>query len=626
MRNSIKNSIANKLMLAIMATTFVALFSLIAAVLIYDVRTYEDAAIKDLMTQANVIAEISAPAIEFTDPVSATENLQALRTRPSILGASIFTMEGSEFAKYGVDNNRGETWPGVAEGREGFRIEKDTIYAWQTIARNGETLGFVYIVAKYGLRERLTSYLIILMSGMCGSLVLALLIAIWLRGALTKPIVAVTSVAMKVMQTRDFSLRAKKFTNDEIGVLTDAFNDMLTEVERQTTALEQSNRSLAYEMSERIAAETALRRADARKDEFLATLAHELRNPLAPLSNSLEILRVIKDRSDLADNAHTVMDRQLKQMVRLVNDLLDVSRINTGKLAIARECIDIQSVIRDALESCEPLIKSYGHTLTVDLPETPVYINADPLRLAQVFSNILNNAAKYTDHGGHISVDVNVAHEYATVGIRDNGIGIAPDMLGNIFEMFTQVDQSLERAHAGLGVGLALAKHLAELHGYPLHAESEGVGKGSVFILRVDLVSAEGQPAEEKLDVAMTTASKRIMIVDDNADYATSMEALLETMGNKVRVAHDGFSALDIAREFIPDIAFLDIGMPGMSGHELAIRLRRIPNMEKLILIAVTGWGQERDFRMSREAGFNHHLVKPVQLAQLIKIINESFP
>ncbi len=625
MRSRIKSSISNKLMLVIMATTFIALFACAGTMLIYDLRTYRNDVIKDITTQANIIAEISAPALEFDDPVSATENLQALRTRPSILHAAIFTLSGDMFAHYEIANNQSKTWPDISKKRDGYRIKNDTIYAWQSIGKNGETLGVVYIFAKYAASERLTSYAIILAGVMAGSLVLALLIAIWLRRAVTKPIFAVTSVAWEVMQTRDFSLRAKKFTDDEIGVLVDSFNDMLTEVERQTTALEKSNESIAREMSERVAAEAALRLADVRKDEFLATLAHELRNPLAPLNNSLEILRLVKDRPDLAENAYTVMHRQLKQMVRLVNDLLDVSRINTGKLTISKIRIDIQSVIRDAIESSGLFITSCGHTLTVELPESPVYIDADPLRLAQVFANILNNAAKYTDRGGQISVSVSVNKNDVTVNISDNGIGIAPDMLGSIFEMFTQVDQSLERTHAGLGVGLALAKHLTELHGYALHAYSDGIGKGSTFSMQLAIACGEQQILKEALGIEMTTASKRIILVDDNADYATSMGVLLESIGNEVRVAHDGFSALEIARDFIPEIAFLDIGMPEMSGYELAKRLRQLPNMEKVVLVAVSGWGQDKDIELSRDAGFNHHLVKPVNIAQLVTLINEEF-
>jgi len=613
-------------MVVIMATTFVALFACVGTVLIYDLRTYRNEAIKDLTTQANIIAEVSVPAIEFNDMISATENLAVLRTRPSILRAVILTPNGKQFARYEVvPIEQGKIWPDIFKKIDGYRIEGNQIYAWKPIVKNNEILGIIYIYANYDSHERFISYTIILACVMCACLGLALLVAVWLRRAVTKPIFDMTSVALEVMQSRDFSLRAKKYTEDEIGVLADAFNEMLTEVEHRTGALEKSNESLAREMAERITAEAALRFADVRKDEFLATLAHELRNPLASLSNSLEILRLVKNRPDLAENAQSVMDRQLQQMVRLVNDLLDVSRINTGKLTIAKTHIDLQSVIRDAIDSSAPLIDSCGHILSVDLPEEPVFIHADPLRLAQVFSNILNNAAKYTDSGGHINVQARLEDNFVVMSISDNGIGIAADMLKNIFNMFTQVDQSLERTHAGLGVGLALAKHLTELHGYQLDAISEGVGKGSTFTVRLTITPGTKQFAETKPEFKVPDTNVRIMLVDDNIDYATSMGALLESAGYSVRVVHDGFEALKLVREFLPNIAFLDIGMPGMSGYEAAKNLRKIPEMEKTVLVAVTGWGQEKDMQLSRAAGFNYHLVKPVTMAQFVALIANEF-
>jgi len=623
MSNPVSQSISNKLMLVIMATTFIALFAYAGTMLAYDLRTYHKTLVKDLATQANIIAEISAPALEFNDPITATENLEVLRTRPSILRAAIFTPDGKHFAEYAIAAEKQKQWPSLSEHLDAYRIEGNRINAWQPIIRNGEKLGVVYINANYEAHERLANYAIILAWVMCGSLGLALLVAMWLRGAVTKPIFAVTSVAREVMQTRDFALRAEKFTEDEIGVLADAFNDMLSEVERRAGALEKSNESLEREMTERNAAEAALRLADVRKDEFLATLAHELRNPLAPLSNSLEILRMVKDRPDITENAHTIMERQLQQMVRLVDDLLDVSRINTGKLTISKTRVSIQSVIKDAVESSGPFIESCGHRLSINLPPQAIFVDADPLRLAQVFANILNNAAKYTDRGGEIKIETQIEGNEVIVNISDNGIGIAPSMLNNIFNMFTQVDQSLERTHAGLGVGLALAKHLVELHGYQLEAVSGGIGKGSTFRVRLAITSQAQQNTSSKLEMAGQDAPTRILLVDDNVDYVTTMAALLESIGHDVRIAHDGFKALEIVREFSPKIAFLDIGMPGMSGYDLAQRLRQIPDIANIILVAITGWGQERDIQLSRDAGFNHHLVKPVSLEQLVKLIDE---
>lgn len=610
-----------------MATTFIALFAYASAMLAYDVNTYRNGLIKDLTTQANIIAEVSAPALEFNDPITAVENLQVLRTRPSILRAAIFTPDGKQFAKYQNKNNQAAELFPIPQKTGVYNIVDDKIEVWRPVVRNEEKLGMVYINANYEADKRLSNFAIILAYVMCGSLGIALLVAMWLRGTVTKPILAITSIARNVMQTRDFSLRAKKFTEDEIGVLADAFNDMLREVERRTKALQESNKSLEHEMTERNAAEAALRLADLRKDEFLATLAHELRNPLAPLSTSLEVLRIIKDNPHQAEKAYAVMQRQLEQMVRLVDDLLDTSRINTGKLTISKTQIDIQSIIHDAIESSSPFIKSCGHTLSLYLPSQLIYIEADPLRLAQVFSNILNNAAKYTDKGGQISIEVKLENNNeVSVSISDSGIGLEPEALKNIFNMFTQVNQSLERTHAGLGVGLALAKHLIELHNYQLEATSPGLGKGSTFTVRlVALASQTIIKTDHQSETVSHNLRNRIMLVDDNIDYVTAMATLLESMGHEVRVAHNGFNALEIATEFIPQIAFLDIGMPGMSGYDLAQRLRQLPETANIILVAITGWGQESDRQLSRNAGFNNHLVKPVQLAQILKLIDDSF-
>ena len=624
MINLIRRSISNKLLLVAMATSFIALLAYGVAMLAYDLRTYRATAISDLETQANIIAEISAPTLEFDDPATAKENLALLRTRPMILGAAVFTPAGRRFADYSNVPEQQLPWPEVPQFVDKYAIEGNQILVWKRMVRNGELLGAVYIHARYEARQRLSNYAIILACVMGASLGLALLIASWLRGAVTKPIFAVTKVARHVMQSRDFSLRAQKFTDDEIGVLVDAFNDMLGEVQRRASALEESNLSLGREMAERHAAEAALRLADQRKDEFLATLAHELRNPLAPMTNALQILKLLRQNPEAIGTAEAVMERQLKQMVRLVDDLLDVSRINTGKLAISKSRVDVQSVMRDAIESSGLFIKTSGHMLSVDMPDEPVYIEADSLRLAQVFSNLLNNAAKYTNRGGLISFTAQVEGLHIIVKVTDDGIGIAPHMLGDIFNMFIQVDQSLERAQAGLGVGLALSKHLVELHGYELRVDSEGAGKGSQFSVRLKLIAPGITAVENKVEATEKSgAHHRIMLVDDNVDFVTTMAALLTTMGHEVRIAHDGITAQEIAREFAPEFAFLDIGMPGMNGYDLAKRLREFPETAQSTLVAITGWGQEKDRELSRNAGFDHHLVKPVATDKLLNIIQD---
>jgi signal transduction histidine kinase len=616
----ISRSVSRKLMLVVLATTFLALLAYGLIMLIYDLRTYHDNWVKDLTTQANIIAEVSAPALEFNDPMVARETLNLLSTRRSILQAAVYSSTGAVFADYSINGERAK--PLVAGPSVGYFIDGDRISVVHPIVKNGVTLGAVYILARYEARARLANYALILAGVMVASMSLALLISFWLQGALTRPLFAVTNVAREVMQKRDFSLRAEKYSHDEIGLLVDAFNDMLSEVEKRARALEDSNRSLEHEMTERQAAERALLLADRRKDEFLATLAHELRNPLAPLLNGLRILRLAERDSPQVRDAQEIMERQLRQMVRLVDDLLDVSRITTGKLTISHQCISIREVMQAAVETCGAFIESCGHRLEVDFPSEPICVSGDNVRLAQVFANLLNNSAKYTNAGGLIRFTARQSGEWVIVEVSDNGIGIAPEMLPEIFHMFTQVDYSLERAHAGLGVGLALSKRLVELHGGTLVAESDGIGRGSRFLVTLTTVPCPEDAKEDTKASAPECPSRRILLVDDNVDFVSSMASLLSLLGHEVQTVHDGVSALTVAAEFAPDYAFLDIGMPGLNGYDLARRLREYPATANCVLTAVTGWGQEKDRELSRAAGFDHHLVKPVELAQIIEVLN----
>lgn len=621
---SIKRSISNKVMLVVMATTFIALLTYGILMLVYDIRSYHDTVVKDLATLANIIAEMSAPALEFNDPATAKENLELLRTRPSIQRAALYSPDAVRFAEYASATEQTVAWPEAPLGVDDYIIDGNRIAVWQRIVKDRRLLGTVYIYARYEVQKRLLDYALILACVMAAALGLATLVAMWLKDAITRPIFAVTGVARRVMQRRDFSLRAQQYSEDEVGVLVQAFNDMLGEVERRATALEDSNRSLEHEMTERQTAENALRLADRKKDEFLATLAHELRNPLAPLRNGLQILRMRCDDPEALARAQTIMERQLKQMVRLVDDLLDVSRITTGKLSIVKTRMDIRSVMRDAVETSGAFVEECGHQLHVHMPTQAIWIEADAVRLAQVFSNLLNNAAKYTDAGGRIDFDAKVEGDLLAVSVSDSGIGIAADMLNDIFSMFTQVDHSIERAHAGLGVGLALSKHLVDLHGGNLIAISEGEGRGSTFCVHLSIVEpppwAESEIPVDELGEAL---SLRILLVDDNVDYISTMASLLTMLGHNVRTAHDGRTALQTAEAFAPEFVFMDIGMPGMSGYEAARQLRRQPQLATSVLIAVTGWGQEKDRQLSRDAGFDVHLVKPVELAQVLAVLGE---
>jgi signal transduction histidine kinase len=483
MIRAITRSVRNKLMLVVLASTFAALAVAAVALLVHDADTYRQQWLDDLTTQADIIGRASGPALAFNDRKAAQENLALLKIRPKVYGAAIYSPDGRLFATY-VNPEAGEMkFPPLTSDSNGHHIQGERLVLFKPIVENNEIVGTVYLSARYELIERLSNYLAILGAVLAASLVVAFLMTYWLQAAVTKPILAVTDVARQVMAKRDFSLRVRKTTEDEIGYLVEAFNDMLAEIGRRASALEQTNRSLEREMGERREAEEALRTADRRKDEFLATLAHELRNPLAPIRNSLELLRRRGSDPVLAEQARTIMERQLAQMVHLVNDLLDVSRITRGKVELQRERLDLADVLTNAVEITRPLIDALGHELTVRLPPEPVALHADHVRLAQVFSNLLNNAAKYTPPGGRIELRAEQVNGLLKVSVKDSGIGIPAEMLPEIFEMFVQVDTSLERAQSGLGVGLTLAKRLVELHAGTIVARSGGAGSGSEFIV-----------------------------------------------------------------------------------------------------------------------------------------------
>jgi signal transduction histidine kinase len=621
-------SVRSKLMLVVLATTIAALVVVAIALVIYESRTYERSTADGLMTQAQILARSTAPALVFDDPVAARENLALLKLQPQILAAGVYTPGGRLFASYGTADLFS---PGVARApqADGYAIEGSQIVVFRRIIEDRCVIGTVYLRARYELDRRLRDYLGILGVVLVASLAFALLLSAALQRAITRPIIAVTDVARKVIERRDFSLRVEKTTHDEVGYLVDAFNAMLAEVGRRADALEASNATLSRESAERREAEEALRIADRRKDEFLAMLAHELRNPLAPLRNALEILKRCGSSAPLAEDARRMMERQLRQMVRLVDDLLDVSRITTGKLTLKSEVCELRDIVRSAVDTARPLIDARQHALAVELPDDPVFVVADATRLSQVFSNLLNNAANYTEPGGRITLHAHADDTLVTVDVTDNGIGIAPEMLGPVFQMFAQVDESLERVHGGLGVGLTLARHLIELHRGSIEARSAGIGRGSTFTVRLPRASsapAAVAAAERDAPGTVSPSTRRVLIADDNVDFATSLESILKGLGHDVRVTHDGVAALDIAAEFVPQIAFLDIGLPGRNGYDLARAIHALQQTATCQLVAVTGWGQDDDRRRSREAGFEIHLVKPVEPQQIIDIVNARMP
>ncbi len=386
---------------------------------------------------------------------------------------------------------------------------------------------------------------------------------------------------------------------------------------------------IGIDITARRASEEELRRlneelaaAHRRKDEFLATLAHELRNPLAPITNALEILR----RKDPGDPAlrwtRDIIDRQVRQMTRLVDDLLDVARITRGRIELKRSRVALADVVHSAVEAARPFVEAGGHALELLLPSQPLWLQADAMRLTQVLLNLLNNAAKYTPAGGRITLSVQAREGQAEISVRDTGIGLAAEHLATVFEMFSQVAPALERSQGGLGIGLALARGLVELHGGSIHARSEGLGHGTEFVVRLPLAPDEPvlAPADDSRH-APAVSPLKVLVVDDNRDAAESLAALLRLGGHEVALAHSGEAALDVAGRFRPTLALLDIGMPGMNGYELAQALRAQPWGARMVLAALTGWGQQDDKRRAFEAGFDHHLTKPVEPAALDTVL-----
>lgn len=382
--------------------------------------------------------------------------------------------------------------------------------------------------------------------------------------------------------------------------------------EAERTRLEDNLRKLAADLSE----------ADRRKDEFLATLAHELRNPLAPIRNALQILAQSDDPEDTRP-ARALMERQLEQMVRLVDDLLDVSRISRGRLELRREQVPLAKVIHSAIETSRPVIDRMSQNLTVTMPPETIVVDADLVRLAQVFANLLNNSAKYMDRGRHIWLTVDRQGGEVVISVKDEGIGIAASQLPHIFEMFSQVDGSLERSQGGLGIGLTLVKRLVEMHGGRIEVHSPGLGQGAEFIVRLPVIVPSPVCSEPSGngDTVNPKSALRILIVDDNRDGADSLAMLLRFMGNETRTAYDGQEGVEVAAEFRPAVILLDIGLPRLNGNDACRQLRAQPWGKQTIIIAVTGWGQDEDRRLTSEAGFDHHMVKPVNPKDLMQLL-----
>jgi PAS domain S-box-containing protein len=383
---------------------------------------------------------------------------------------------------------------------------------------------------------------------------------------------------------------------------------------------------VARDITDRKRIDKALLEANQRKDQFIALLAHELRNPLAPLRNGLQVIRLAGTDSNAIAQAREMMDRQLSHMVRLIDDLLDISRVSQNKMELRRSRVLLKDVISSAVETARPAIEEAGHDFTISLPPEPVYLDADPTRLAQVFSNLLNNSAKYTERGGRILLAAERQGGDVIVSVRDTGLGIPSNDLPRIFDMFSQVDRSIERATGGLGIGLALVKGLVEMHGGTVTAASAGQGKGSTFAVKLPVLESTAAPfvgVPSDNEPSHAGPRRRILVVDDNRDSADSMAMMLTLMGNEVRTAHDGIEAIETAEEFRPKAILMDLGMPKLNGYDATQRIREQPWGHDMIIIAMTGWGQEADRTQSNAVGCDGHLVKPVNLSDLENLLTQ---
>ena len=739
MKTTSRRSIRSKFNAILATTTLLALVLAAIALVVVDLRRELEDIREDLVTQADVVALTTAPALAFADARVATENLAVLRAKPSVVAGALYDESGALFASYRNPDALPVEIPTRPHGF-GLSVDGDWATTWQPVTLNRERVGTVWLQMRHERLRQALEYLGVLALIMGGSLAAALLLSNRLQRGLIAPILGISEVARKILRGETGDLRATRSSDDEVGELVDAFNAMLDELQRRSQTLEAANQALrssearyqlavrgssaglwdwdmpsgtmfysprfkallgytdeefpdkpesirsvlhphdravvaetmrahlrqrapyqvecrlrdrggrwrwffvagaalwdptgqpfrmagsVVEVTERKEAERVLQEANRAKDEFLATLAHELRNPLAPIRTGLEILKKDQANGPPSERARTMMERQLVHMIRLIDDLLDISRINSGKIRLEVSRIHLRPVLDSAIEISRPAVATGGHALTVDLPDEDIELMGDPTRLAQALGNLLNNAAKYTPPGGKVGLRMRRERDEAVIEIEDNGEGIPREMLENIFSLFAQVRSTLDRAQGGLGIGLYLVRSLVELHGGTVVAESAGAGLGSRFTMRLPCLPATALP-EAKPDTGSSgapTAGLKVLVVDDNVDAAETLSLVLEMAGCSTRMLHEGSHVLAGALDFGPDVILLDIGLPGMSGYEVAQRLRQEPRFARTLLVAITGWGTEQDRRRSQESGFDHHLTKPVDYAALEPLLRQT--
>jgi len=590
-----------------MLTTLAALLIAGIAMLTSDLAAYRRSWASDLTTEAHILALSTAPALAFDDPQVAARELTALRVRPGLRVAALYDAKGRLFSHWVAPDEKppaATIAPARLRALSGAaRISGERVFIYQSVTQRDEWLGTVYLRAQYSVLGRLQTYFGIFVLVTVGSLFLALALSRRLQESITEPLAAMAKVAQQVIQNRNYSLRAEKKSDDEIGIVVDAFNGMLDEVQARNQAL---------------------READRRKDEFLATLAHELRNPLAPIRQASKILDSERANEHQRRWAREIIGRQVQRMALLLDDLLDVSRITRGRLELRKEPVELADVVSSAVEVARPLIDAKEHVLEVRLPAQTVRLQADPLRFSQALSNLLTNAAKYTDRGGRIVLAAAHSEDELRVSVEDTGIGLSRQALPRLFQPFTQLDPSADHSEGGLGIGLALVKGLIELHGGSVEVASPGLGQGTTFTVHLPysaLASDEAGKRSMQLTQARPAERRKVLVVDDNRDAAGTLGVLLRMAGHHVSVAHRGEDALSLAEREHPQVYILDIGMPEMSGYELAERIRRESWGRQALLIALTGWGQPADKERATAAGFDHHLTKPMDPEELERIL-----
>jgi signal transduction histidine kinase/ActR/RegA family two-component response regulator len=605
-----QQSVRHKLMVVIVRTTAIALFLAAVAMSLVDMTAYRNARAAQLSTEASILALATAPALAFDDHTAAQRSLGALRAHAVVTAAALYTPDGSLYASYA---KAGQPAPStkLSSSPDSVRQSMDEVQLTQPITENGESLGTIYLRARFDMLPRILTYFaIVLLVTVLGGIA-SLILSSPLQSGISAPLDSMTRVASRVVDERDYSQRAAKRANDEIGLVVDAFNRMLDEVQLRTRELE--------------ASDAALREADRRKDEFLATLAHELRNPLAPIRNAAELLRLNAAGDRQREWAREVITRQVKRMGLLLDDLLDVSRITRQRLVLKKESVSLAAVVSTAIETARPLIDTKQHSLQMSLPSESVELEADPLRLSQAISNLLHNAAKYTDPHGLIQLSAELTAGELRIAVSDTGIGVDPKVLPTLFQMFAQVDSPIDRTEGGLGIGLALVRGLVALHGGTVEAVSAGAGQGSTFTIRLPgaRISARKSPNDESGPGIRTANGSicRIIVADDNVDAAESLALIIRMWNHEVCVAHTGSDALELALQERPDVCILDIGMPGMSGYEVARRIRSQAWGNETALVALTGWGQSEDVERAKAAGFNEHMTKPVDVDRLAELL-----